>query len=150
MVSGFLVDLSKKRRGTYKDSSITNSVVLCFSCTAQHQTLSSEYLEQCEDKKDRMYSKLVAALVDPSEQVKGRTCVRLANLQKLRREKKKKGHEIREPRVRTGCLTGLPLLSCSVSIPADLTGGPTTHYHPRHWVRWVRWVRSTVNALCSF
>lgn len=92
-----------------------------------------------------MYSKLVAALVGPSAQVKGKTFVRLANLQKI--EKEKKGHEIREYRVRTGCLTGLPLLFCSVPIPAHLTGGPTAHYHPRHWVRWVR---STVDAFAVF
>lgn len=38
-------------------------------------------------------------------------------------------------------------MSCSVPIPADLTGGPTAHYHPRHWVRWIR---STVDAFAVF
>lgn len=106
--------------------------MFCFSYAAQHLTRSQvKEAKKCEGERTECTENWwQPLLVHQLEQVKarqGKTFVRLANLQKFEKEKKEKGHEIREYRV----LTGLPLLSCSVSIPADLTAGragpqPTT------------------------
>lgn len=78
-----------------------------------------------------LYCKLVAALVGSStwrqKARQGKTFVRLANLQKI--EKGKKERDMRSGN--TGLLTGLPLLSCSVPIPADLTGGLNGPHRPQ-------------------